>query len=270
MKIGQSYSSNEMIMSSKFETFKNLHHGPGLFTLPNAWNARSAAILQKEGYHAIATSSAAVANSLGYEDGEGMPFTDYLFIIKRILACIKVPLTVDMEMGYGRNNDEIYANIKKLTDLGVVGINLEDSVIKDSTRSLQDAATFARKIEFLRSKLSADKLQLFINIRCDTYILNVADKRKVTDQRLKIYNSSGADGIFLPCITDERDIQNAVSTSVLPINVMCIPGLPDFSVLNELGVKRASTGPFLFNKVYDSIGMHARATTTEQSFAPIL
>ena len=86
-------------MSSNFEKFKDLHHSSGLFVLPNAWNAKSALLFQEKKFPAIATSSAAVATSLGYEDGEEMPFADYLFIIKRILSAVQIPLSVDIEIG---------------------------------------------------------------------------------------------------------------------------------------------------------------------------
>jgi len=140
-------------MSSKFSTFKDLHQSTGLFVLPNVWNAKSALLFQEKKFPAIATSSAAVANSLGYEDGEGMPFSDYLFIINRILSSVQIPLTVDMEMGYGRTNEEIFVNILKLIDLGVAGINIEDSTVNNSERVLKEAGIFAKTIEYIKNKL---------------------------------------------------------------------------------------------------------------------
>ena len=89
-------------MATTFETFKALHHAGKLFILPNAWNAESAVIFQENNYAAVGTSSAAVAAGLGYADGEEMPFSDYLVIIRRILASVKIPVTIDMEMGYGK------------------------------------------------------------------------------------------------------------------------------------------------------------------------
>lgn len=241
-------------MLSKFEQFNNLHQSADLFVLPNVWNARSALLFQGEEFPAIATSSAAVASSLGYEDGEGMPFDDYLFVINRILASVKIPLSVDMEMGYGTSDEEIYANIMKLIDLGVTGINIEDSTIGQSGRVLKDAVLFAKTIGNIKNKLVSKNADLFINIRCDTFILNVANKQQETNRRLKLYDTTGADGIFLPCICTADDIAEAVNNTKLPLNVMCIPGLPDFDILNKLGVRRVSMGPFLFNKIYDSIG----------------
>lgn len=257
-------------MSLKFQKFKALHDAGDLFVLPNAWDARSAIIFQEKQFPAIGTSSAAVANSLGYEDGEKMPFADYLFVIRRILASVQIPLTVDMEMGYGKTDDEILTNIVKLVELGVVGINIEDSMIQGSKRTLHDAGKFGRTIEYIKSKLQLQKMELFINIRCDTYILNVENKQKETISRLKRYDSRGADGIFLPCISNEEDIAEAVANTKLPLNVMVIPGLPDLERLNELGVKRVSMGPFMFQKVYNGIGNLSQAITASRNVSPIL
>jgi 2-methylisocitrate lyase-like PEP mutase family enzyme len=238
--------------------------------LPNVWNAKSALLFQEKEFPAIATSSAAVANSLGYEDGEKMPFHDYLFVISRILSSVQIPLSVDLEMGYGTSDEEIYANIRELIDRGVAGINMEDSTVTKSGRVLKESQVFAKTIENIKNKLVSKNLNLFVNIRCDTFILNVDNKRQETNNRLKIYEATGADGIFLPCICTEEDIAETVSRTKLPLNVMCIPGLPGFEILSKLGVKRVSMGPFLFNKVYDNIGLLSQAITENGSFSSIL
>ncbi len=257
-------------MSANFEKFKKLHEGTSLFILPNAWDAKSAIIFEENTFPAVGTSSAAVATSLGYADGEGMPFADYLFVIKRIAASVKIPVTVDLEMGYGRTSEAIYNNIQQLVELGIAGINIEDSVINNAERTLADSKQFAATIEFIKNKLITQNLSLFINVRCDTYILNIKEKQKETLNRLRIYESAGANGIFLPCISNEADIAAAVSNTKLPLNVMCIPGLPGFSALNKLGVKRASMGPFLFNKAYKEANALAQKISGEESFSSIL
>jgi 2-methylisocitrate lyase-like PEP mutase family enzyme len=257
-------------MSSQFHQFKDLHEPGALFVLPNVWNVASAVVFQEKGFPAIATSSAAVAASLGYADGQAMPFSDYLLIIRRILSSIRVPLSVDIEMGYGGSDEEIYANILQLIDLGIVGINIEDSTIHGNTRTLKDAALFAGTISFVRNKLRSDRLNLFINIRCDTFILNVDKPLEETLRRLKIYESTGADGIFLPCISAEDDIAAVIRNTQLPLNVMAIPSLPGFETLNKLGVKRVSMGNFLFNKTYDNINELVRKITANGDFSAIL
>lgn len=256
-------------MANHTAIFKALHHTDKLFLLPNAWDARSAQLFQQQGFSAIGTSSAAVATSLGYADGEGMPLDEYLLIIKRIIASVSIPVTVDFEMGYANTPEAIYANLQQLIALGVAGINLEDSLVKDSQRTLRPYKDFAATLQYIKKKLAADKLSLFINVRCDTYLLDVPDKQVETLTRLKAYETAGADGILLPCIGEESDITAAVSHTILPLNVMCIPGLPDLATLNKLGVKRASMGPFLFNKVYSSIGLLSEAIQATQSFASL-
>ncbi|HEY9005050.1 MAG TPA: isocitrate lyase/phosphoenolpyruvate mutase family protein [Ohtaekwangia sp.] len=255
---------------STFQKFKALHASNELLVLPNAWDARSAIVFEQYGFPAVATSSAAVANSLGYEDGENMSFEDYLFVIRRILSSIHVPLTVDIETGYSADDDAIADNVLHLADLGVAGINIEDSVIHGAERSLTDAALFARTISHIKKRLKSRGIDLFVNIRCDCYILNVENKQQETIRRLKLYNPSGADGIFVPCIQNESDIAEVAASSSLPLNVMCIPGLPDLDTLNRLGVKRVSMGPFMFHKVYAGISTLSKAIVSSRSFTPIL
>ncbi|MBN9386367.1 MAG: isocitrate lyase/phosphoenolpyruvate mutase family protein [Chitinophagaceae bacterium] len=257
-------------MSSKFQQFKDLHKSADLFVLPNAWNVASALLFQANGFPAIATSSAAVAGSLGYEDGEQMPFSEYLFIIRRIVSSVQAPVSVDIEMGYGNSTEAIYGNIMQLIDLGVVGINIEDSIIQGGERTLKEAALFARTIEFLRNKLASDGYDLFINIRCDTFILNVADKLDETLRRLKIYDTTGADGIFLPCIAAEEDITAVVHNTTLPLNVMAIPGLPGFDTLQQLGVRRVSMGNFLYDKTYAVADKLVHEVISNRNFLSIL
>jgi len=254
-------------MLTQFQKFKTLHEGPELFLLPNVWNPRSAIIFQENGFSAIGTSSAAVAESLGYDDGQQMPFQEYLLIVRRILASVQIPLTVDIEMGYGNTKEEIFSNLLQLIEAGVVGINIEDSIINNKDRSLDDAGRFAKKIEFIKSELERKRLELFINVRCDTYILNIPNKVRETRSRLKVYESAGADGIFLPTIKNEGDIIDAIENTALPLNVMCVPGLPGFGVLNRRGVKRVSMGPVLFRKVYERVGELSAAIINNQDFS---
>ena len=257
-------------MQQTFQPFDALHHADQLFLLPNVWNAKSALLFQETGFPAVATSSMAVADSLGYADGETMPFDDYLFVIKRILATVQIPLSVDMEMGYGNTDKKILDNILQLTSLGVAGINIEDSIIVNSTRSLNDATMFAKRIENIKNKLEAKGIRLFINIRCDTYILNVKDTLKETINRIKLYETTGADGIFLPCLREEKDIAAVVSNTKMPLNLMFIPGLPGFDILNKLGVKRVSMGPLLFNKLYGNVTTLSKTILKDKSIAAVL
>jgi len=257
-------------MAPKFEAFKTLHNTDHLFVLPNAWDAQSAIILQEINYPAVGTSSAAVAASLGYADGEVMPFADYLMIIKRIAASVSVPVTIDMEMGYGKTPGAVYTNVLKLLDAGIAGINIEDSIITNGKRTLKDAEELAQTVGYIKDKLTNTHQSLFINVRCDTYLLNVNDKENETTRRLPLYESAGADGIFLPFISNEKDISRAVSETKLPLNVMAMPGLPDIGKLDELGVKRVSMGPFLQMKTYSHARELAQQVRDQNSLKSIL
>lgn len=257
-------------MSTSFQTFELLHKNPSMFLLPNAWDARSAALFQECNYPAVGTSSAAVAEGLGYEDGEQMPFSDYLVVVRRITASVNIPVTIDLEMGYGKTNEEIFSNIQKLLDLGVVGINLEDSTIENGDRRLVNENEFAKKVEFLQTRLATTRQSFFINVRCDTFMLNVPNKSEETSRRIKIYESAGANGLFLPLISQEQDIARVISETKLPLNVMCIPGLQDMATLDQLGVRRLSMGPFLHRKAYAYVHDLARNVIEQKSLQPIL
>jgi len=257
-------------MVSKFKTFEALHTARKLFILPNSWDAESAIIFQESNYPAVGTSSAAVAASLGYEDGERMPFADYLVIIRRIAASLNIPVTIDLEMGYGKTKEEVYANVQKLIEVGVVGINIEDSSIANGKRTLKDTKEFAQTLEFVKKKLVAERQSLFINVRCDSYLLKVKDSQNETAQRIKVFESVGVDGIFLPFISEEQDIERVLHETRLPLNVMCIPGLPEIDKLNQLGVTRLSMGPFLHNKTYARVRELAKKVIEQKSIKSIL
>jgi 2-methylisocitrate lyase-like PEP mutase family enzyme len=257
-------------MNADFEKFKALHAGRDLFILPNAWDAASAQLLQRCGYKAIGTSSAAVAEVLGYDDGERMPLEEYLVIIRRIVASVDIPVTVDLEMGYGKTPEAIYQNVLRVMDAGVTGINLEDSMINQGKRMLQEAEVFAGLITFLRQQLRQQKKSLFINVRCDTYLLNAKDKETESVKRLKLYEAAGADGIFLPFIHEEKHVALAVTATSLPVNVMVVPDLPDLATLNRLGVKRVSMGPFLQKKTYSKAEEIARKVYEQKNIKFIL
>src|SRR6478735_10133337 len=125
------------------ENFNRLHQQESPLLVANVWSAQSAKVMEKLNLQAVATSSSAVAATLGYADGEAMSFEEYFFVIKRIKASTNLPLSVDLETGYGKSVKEIVANIKRLHEIGVVGINIEDSILENRERTIADAETFA-------------------------------------------------------------------------------------------------------------------------------
>lgn len=246
--------------------FKELHQQTQPIIIGNVWNVQSAKIFEKLNFQAIGTSSAAIAHSLGYEDGEQMPFSDMLFIVERIRKNISLPLTVDLEFGYGQSATEISNNIIALEKLGVVGINIEDSIIKKGKRKLKDSLQFSQLLKDIKSTLTQQNISVFINVRCDAFLLNLPNAIQVAIERMEKYEQAGADGIFLPCITNEDDIATVVSQTNLPINVMCMPQLPNFETLEKMGVKRISMGNFLNNYAYTFLEKMTNKILNEQSF----
>ncbi|VAW39633.1 Probable carboxyvinyl-carboxyphosphonate phosphorylmutase [hydrothermal vent metagenome] len=253
---------------NKYNTFKNLHQQDSALLLGNVWNVQSAVLFQKLGFQAIGTSSAAIATSLGYEDGEKMPFVDLLRIVKNIQSKINIPLTVDIEGGYSRNTAEIITNIIALQKLGVVGINIEDA-ITNTDREIVDAQKFGKTIQVIKAHLLSNKANIFLNVRTDSYIMGLNNPLAETLKRIQIYEESGADGIFVPCIVAKNEIKKVVETTALPVNIMCMPDLPSFNDLQDLGVKRISAGPFLYNDMIDKLEKTIVKITKNQSFKSI-
>jgi 2-methylisocitrate lyase-like PEP mutase family enzyme len=229
---------------NSFETFSQLHQNSTPLLLGNIWDVNSAKIFELKGYKAIGTSSQAVAKSLGYEDGEKLPFEMVLQLAKRVVEVVDIPFSVDMEGGYSRSIAGIIENIEKLHDAGVIGINLEDT-ISGTARQLQPIAEFQKILSAVAEHISRNNLKMFLNIRTDGFLLGMPTALVETLARIKNYQDSGAHGIFVPCITDKNDIKEVVNATNLPINVMCMPDLPDFEELKSLGVKRISMGPFV-------------------------
>jgi len=252
-----------------FEKFKQLHHNPEPFVLGNIWDVSSAKVFEASGYKAIGVSSHAISNAWGYDDGENLPFEVLLQVAKRVVDAVNVPFTVDMEGGYSSSLTGILDNINKLHDAGVVGINLEDTVPGDKRR-FQPVDGFQRTLSAIAEYISRNNLQLFLNVRTDGFLLGLPNALDETLIRIKAYENTGADGIFVPCITAASDIRTVVSESKLPINVMCMPQLPGFEELQTLGVKRISMGPFLFSKVYGDAAAMAKAVLADKNFSSIL
>lgn len=229
---------------TKFEEFRKLHFSENPLLIGNVWNVQNVRQFEKLGCRAIGTSSAAIAADLGYEDGENMPFEDYFFMIKRIAVSVNIPFTVDLEAGYGKTSEEIIANIIRLHEIGVVGINIEDSVVHNQNREIVSIAVFALKLKEITKALVKRNVPMFINVRCDAFLLNLPDALEEAKKRIRQYESCGINGIFLPCITNEGDIKAITDFTTLPVNVMCMPNLPNFEILKMLGVKRISMGNF--------------------------
>jgi len=245
--------------------FVDLHTQKQPLLLGNVWDVQSALLFQELGFSAIGTSSSAIAISQGYEDGEKIPFTDLLQIVKSIQSKVEIPFTVDIEGGYSRDISKIIRNIQLLYKMGVVGINLEDS-ISTTERIISDAEEFSNTIREIKSYFIKNNYNLFINVRTDPYLLGLENPLIETLKRIKLYEKAGADGIFAPCIVKEDEIKKLVESTALPLNVMCMPELPSFIKLKSLGVKRISMGSFLYDIPRSNLEGSIKTIVADQSF----
>ena len=248
--------------------FKELHQQATPLLIGNVWDVKSAQIAEKLNFQAIATSSAAMADLLGYEDGEKMSFEELAFMVKRIAVNTNLPLSVDLEGGYSRSPSIIVNHLKQLADLGVVGVNIEDTVVQRK-RTFLPAEEFAQTLSEIVKQLKKDRVEIFLNIRTDAFLLEHANRVEETKKRIHLYENAGADGIFIPCITQKRDIEKMVKSTSLPINVMCMPDLSDFEQLKELRVQRISMGNFIFANMYQYMETTLASIVEQDSFKTI-
>ena len=234
---------------SQATTFKQLHAGPQILVLPNAWDAASAALMEDAGAQAVATSSAAVAWAHGYADGDLLPVPTLLAAIGEIARVLKVPLTADIEGGYSDDLETLSETVRGVIDAGAVGINLEDGV--------RDPALQARKIEAVRKAADQAGAGLFVNARTDVYLRGLAQGEAAlaeTLRRAELYRAAGADGIFVPGPVDEALLGTLAREIALPLNVMGRGGAPSAARLQTLGVRRLSSATAPFRAAYAALG----------------
>ena len=235
-------------MSDHAATFQQLHAGPEVLILPNAWDAASAALMSDAGARAVATSSAAVAWARGYPDGDALPVPVLLQVIAEAARASKVPLTADIEGGYTDDLATLAETIKGVVGAGAVGINLEDGT--------RDPDLHARKVEAARKAAASAGVDLFINARIDVYLRGLAESEAAeaeTVRRAELYRSAGASGVFVPGPTDAALIGRFAQKVALPLNVMSRAGAPSATKLQELGVRRLSSATGLFNAAFTAL-----------------
>ncbi|MFL6127222.1 isocitrate lyase/phosphoenolpyruvate mutase family protein [Actinophytocola sp.] len=202
--------------------FRARHQSGEPLVLPNAWDAASARLVERAGAEVVATTSAGIAWSLGVPDGERLGADDAVEVVRRIVRAVDVPVTADIEGGYG----DVAGTVSRVRDVGVVGINIEDG-----TRARPERIAAARAVDE----------QLFVNARIDTFLLGGGDISE-TVARARQYLDAGADGIFVPGVVDGDVIAELVEKIPAPVNVMAGPGAPSVAELARLGVRRVSVG----------------------------
>ena len=232
--------------AAKAEKLRQLHHGPKILVLPNAWDAASARIFEDTGFQAIATTSAGVAFALGYPDGQFIPREEMLAAVKKIASSVQVPVTADLEAGY----EDVAKTAMSAIEAGAVGLNIEDMDHSGGGGGgggggLLSTAQQVEKIRTVRQVGHSLGVRLVINARTDQYLAEIgepATRFERACERLRAYIEAGADCVFVPGVTDEATIARLVSTLKFPLNVLAQPPSPSVAKLQELGVARVSVG----------------------------
>jgi 2-methylisocitrate lyase-like PEP mutase family enzyme len=234
--------------------FRALHIKGEPLILYNAWDAGSAAAISAAGAKAIATSSAAVASAQGYDDGENLPLELALQLVGRIVETVDVPVTVDFEGGYSDDDRELASNISKVLDVGVVGINFEDRLVKGA--GMYSIEQQAKRIAVIRKAAEKKGIPLFINARTDVFLGQTDDVAEAIE-RSRAYANAGASGFFIPGLMHDSDIRKIIEMSPLPVNVMVMDGVSPVDKLAELGVARVSYGPIPYFKAMGALKQEA-------------
>ncbi len=240
-------------------------HREGLLILPNAWDAGSARIVETAGAKAIATSSAAVAWSHGYPDGEAVPADTLIATVREIVRVVSVPVSADIEAGYAQDAEAAGAFAARSIDAGAVGVNIEDG--------REPADLLCGKIEKLRRVADRAGVDLWINARVDVYLRQLAEGEAAyldAVARARRYREAGANSIFVPAVADETLIAKLVSDIALPLNVLAWPGLPDAEKLKALGVRRLSAGTGLAKVVLGQVRELAEGFLRDGRSAPFM
>jgi 2-methylisocitrate lyase-like PEP mutase family enzyme len=227
----------------KAQQLLKLHDKGGSLLLPNAWDSASARLFEEAGFPAIATTSSGVSFSNGYGDGQQISRDEMLAVIKRISATVNIPVTADVEAGYGPTPDDVAITVRGVLEAGAVGINLEDNTGYGNPLYTVDAQ--AKRIAAGREAANQAGISLVINARTDTYLYQIgAAETRMQDtlDRAKAYLDAGASSIFVPGVLDRATIEELVRGIDGPLNVLVGPGAPPAPELFGWGVRRISVG----------------------------
>ena len=246
----------------KAKAFRALHIRGTPLVLFNAWDAGSTKAVTASGAKAIATSSWSVANANGFIDGERIPVTLVIDNLRRIISATELPVTVDLESGYGDAPEAVGTTVRLAIEAGAIGCNLEDSF--PGSGKLRETADQADRIRCARRVADQARTQFFINARTDVFFQKPAEEHEnpMVDEAIEralAYAEAGADGIFAPGLTDIALIASLVEASPLPLNVMVVDSTPPLSVLAQHGVARVSHGPRPYLLAMKALETAARA-----------
>lgn len=231
--------------SEKARTFAALHQRGNPLVIYNIWDAGSAKTIEAAGAPAVATGSHPVASAMGYADGQVIPLETVLMIVRRIVACVSVPVSVDFEGAYALDAGGITANTSRLIEAGAIGVNFEDQVIGGS--GLHGIALQTARIAAVVAAGTATGVPLFVNARTDLFLKSPADQHAnlmaEALERAQAYAGAGASGLFIPGLADPALIAALIATTALPVNVFMGPTAAPAATLAALGAARLSHGP---------------------------
>ena len=236
------------IQKEKAEMFLKFHQDEEILVLLNSWDTGSSKLIEACGYKAIATTSMGIAASLGYPDCQIIQLSEMTEAINRIVNGVQLPVTVDIEAGYGNNLNEITASVKKIIATGIVGVNIEDSI--DLNPVLIDEMEFCERISAIRALSDSLGFHLVINARTDSFYTSSGSSREKLSESIKRgnkYREAGADCIFVQPVWEKETISTLVKEINAPINILANPTIgavvtPSISELQDLGVARVSLG----------------------------
>jgi 2-methylisocitrate lyase-like PEP mutase family enzyme len=234
-----------MTQAEKATHLLNLHHAAEPLVLVNAWDAASACIVEQMGFPAVATTSAGVANALGFADGQHVPWPEMVEAIRKMARAVRVPVTADIESGFAADLPSLKRSVEEVIQAGAVGINLEDVRPGGRQEQLFDMPEQVDRIRALRELSEQLKLHLVINARTDAFWLKGESPdtaMKNTLERGKSYLQAGADCIFVPGLRDPEKIRTVIAEWQAPVNILAGAGVPAIPELKTLGVKRVSFG----------------------------
>jgi 2-methylisocitrate lyase-like PEP mutase family enzyme len=222
--------------------FHRLHDGGGLLVLPNAWDAGSARLFELRGFEAVGTSSAGVAYAAGRPDG-ALSRDEMLAALARIAAAVAVPVSADIEAGYGDSAVAVGETVAAAIEAGAIGINLEDAGT-GKERALVELAEQCARIEAARAAAEDAGVELFVNARTDVFWLGLEGEEllETAIDRLRAFVDAGADGAFVPRLVEADQIRRVAEAVPAPLNVLAAPGMPALDELARLGAKRLSVG----------------------------
>lgn len=252
-----------MDRSHHFAAFRQMHQ-EGILVLANAWDAGTARLIESLGAKAIATTSAGMAWANGYADGDLLPIPRLLSAVAGILDAIRVPLTVDIEGGYSDDPKAVAELAARLAGMGVAGINLEDGAAEPHR--------LCAKIEAIKHACTQGGTDVFINARTDVYLRRLAPAEhrvEKTLERASLYREAGADGLFVPGISDRADITAVAAGTSLPLNVLARANLPVATELQSWGVRRLSAGSDIAESAYRRIAVLAGDFLRDGLSAPL-